>query len=179
MVSELLEQDHAQLSELLNELEQNLGQHDPGRGFAILDLFWARLAMHIRAENLWLFPAILNARRESFYNHGDAPSFEEASAIVERLRSDHNFFMDELAKAVKTFRVILATNQKAGDLAEQLETVRERVKAVSLRLQQHNELEEDRVYKWAGLFISAGEVENLSTAVRQELENLPPRFAGP
>jgi iron-sulfur cluster repair protein YtfE (RIC family) len=176
MVSEILEQDHGQLSELLRELELSLRQDDPGHSFALLDLFWARLAMHIRAENLYLFPAILNTPRKLFYDRSDLPSFEEAETKVESLRSDHNFFMDELSKAVKTFREILAKDERGENLAESLDTITERVKAVSQRLQSHNVLEEDQVYKWAALILSASDLLDLGTALRRELENLPPRF---
>ncbi len=68
MVSEILEHDHEQLSELLHGVKSNLHQHDAGQGFELLDHFWARLAVHIRAENLCLFPAILNAPGKLFSN---------------------------------------------------------------------------------------------------------------
>jgi hemerythrin HHE cation binding domain-containing protein len=175
MISEILEHDHAQLAQLLQALTTGLHQHDARQTFAVLDLFWARLAVHIRAENLFLFPAILNAPRESF-GKGGMPSFEEAKVIVDDLRSDHSFFMDELASAVKTFREILVKDEGAPHLM-QIKKVQECVDAVVVRLDSHNALEEDRVYQWPALVLSASELEALRSAVDRELENLPPRFA--
>jgi hypothetical protein len=177
MVSEILEQDHQQLSELLRDLKSGFHRHDAGQAFALIDRFWARLAVHIRAEHLCLFPAILNAPGELFGKGSGVPSFEEAKTIVETLRSDHNFFMEELARAVKTFREILASGESLHHVAGQLETIRKRVDAVTLRLESHNALEEDRVYRWPGLMFSASDLQNLEAGLRRELENLPQRFA--
>ena len=164
------------LSELLHDLKSGLQQQDGSRTFELLDPFWARLAVHIRAENLCLFPAILNAPPELFRDGDGVPSVEEAKATIESLQSDHNFFMDELARAVKTFREILA-NTQSPQHAEQLVTIRARVDAVSLRLESHNALEETQVYKWPGLLLGASELEDLRAALRRELDNLPRRFA--
>jgi hypothetical protein len=177
MVVRILEHDHSLLSELLIHLQSRLQQQEAARAFELLDLFWARLAVHIRAENLCLFPAILNAPRELFGTNGGVPSFEEVRAAVEGLRSDHNFFMDELSKAVKTFREIMAKDETSLHVAEQLAPIRERVDAVSLRLESHNALEEDQVYKWPGLILTASDLQNLKAALRRELANLPQRFA--
>jgi hypothetical protein len=175
MVFRILEHDHEQLSELLRDLKVGLQLQDHSHTFALLDLFWARLAVHIRAENLCLFPAILNAPAESFRNEG-VPPIEEARATIDSLRSDHNFFMDELARAVKTFREILAIPQSAQRVTEQLETIRERVDAVARRLESHNVLEEDQVYKWPGIILTTSDLEHLRASLRRELENLPRRF---
>jgi iron-sulfur cluster repair protein YtfE (RIC family) len=179
MPAKVLEQDHEQLAELLLELKSGLQQHEVRQTFEQLDRFWARLAVHIRAENLCLFPAILNAPRQLFRNRDDVPSLEEAKTIIESLRSDHNFFMDELARAVKTLRRILANAENPCDVADHLATIRRRVDAVSLRLEVHNALEEDQVYKWLDLIISASDREGLRTSLKRELERLPPRFAAP
>lgn len=177
MLLEILEQDHESLSELLHDLNSGLQQHDASRTFALLDLFWARLAVHIRVENLCLFPAILGAPPELFSAVDGVPSIEEAEATIESLRSDHNFFMDELAMAVKTFREFLAGAQSPQHVTEQFERVRQRVDAVSLRLEPHNQLEEVRVYRWPGLLLGTSELEDLTVALRRELDNMPGRFA--
>jgi iron-sulfur cluster repair protein YtfE (RIC family) len=177
MILGILEQDHESLSELLHDLKSGLQQQDAPRTFELLDLFWARLAVHIRAENLFLFPAILNAPPELFRIGEGLPSVEEVRATIESLRSDHSFFMDELARAVKTFREILANAQGPQHVTERLETIRQRVDAVSLRLESHNELEEVRVYKWPGLILGTAQLEDLTVALRRELDNLPSRFA--
>lgn len=106
MVRRLLEEDHNQLADLLAELKSRLKGGDAQEVFAALDVFWARLALHIRAEHLCVFPAILNAAPAKFSARDDVPSFEEESAAIETLRADHNFFMDELAKAVKSLREV-------------------------------------------------------------------------
>jgi len=175
MANELLEHDHELLAQLLHELESGLREHNARQSFELLDLFWARLAMHIRAEHLWLFPAILNAPRNSF-SKGGVPSFEEVALVIEGLRSDHNFFMDELAKAVKTFRLILAANGGSQDVGNQLDSIRMRVDAVSRRLQSHNELEEQYVYEWPGLLLDSVDLEVLVANLKRELDNLPQRF---
>lgn len=177
IVSELLKHDHAQLSELLQDLTSGLHQHAANHSFELLDLVWARLAVHIRAENLCLFPTIINALSEWPSDRDGVPSIVAAKTILRTLRADHNFFMDELARAVKTFRKILANAEDPRIVAEQLEMIRLRVDAVSLRLESHNALEEDEVYKWPGLILSASELEELPAALKRQLENLPQRFA--
>lgn len=176
MVAEVLESDHEQLSDLLHQLESSLHLHDAGQIFALLDLFWARLAVHIRAENLCLFPAILDALSESSIVRDDVPTSEDARIAIENLRSDHNFFMDELGGSVKTLREILAKGEEEPRCSEQLNTVRESVNAVSLRLLSHNLTEEGEVYRWPSLLLSESDLEGLEVAVRRELENLPARF---
>src|SRR2546421_4090324 len=95
----LLAGDHAELDELLRALDDALAGGDAAAAFARLDLFWARLAMHIRAENLHLFPTILAAladESEKFERLTSALS--EARANIAQLRVDHDFFMHELAR---------------------------------------------------------------------------------
>ncbi len=87
--------------------------------------------------------------------------------------------MDELAKSVKMFRETIANAENPEHVLVQLATIRERVDAVSLRLESHNALEEDKVYKWPSLILSASDLQNLEAALRCELENLPGRFATP
>ena len=53
-----------------------------------------RPAVHIRAEHLRLFPAVLSATRD------DAGLYAEVESAVAALRRDHDFFMRELAAAV-------------------------------------------------------------------------------
>lgn len=59
--STLLAHDHSELDSTLAGLVSALFEGDAARSLERLDLFWARLAMHIRAENLYLFPALLRA----------------------------------------------------------------------------------------------------------------------
>ena len=74
----LLEVDHESLAHLLAELDAELAKPNTVRAFELLDLFWARLAVHIRAENLHLFPALANARAAVFTGKGSVPTSEEA-----------------------------------------------------------------------------------------------------
>jgi phage shock protein A len=136
------------------------------------------LAVHIRAENLSLFPKLLNAPRELFSEGCGLPSFEKVKTTIESLRADHNFFMDELSRAVKTMRTVSTKSGSPQDVARQLDTIRERVVALSERSIAHNVLEEGYVYTWPGLIFSATDVERLATEMKHELENMPQRFAG-
>src|ERR1051325_2506367 len=86
-----LSDDHDAVSEVLKQLLTALDNNDVATSFSRLDLLWARLAVHIRAEHLHLFPAVTKHLRESH-------------AIVENLRTDHDFFMRELARAIAILR---------------------------------------------------------------------------
>src|SRR5215213_6805553 len=103
---EHLMQDHAALGELLGQTIAALEVKDIERSYASLDLFWARLAMHIRAEHLHLFPAISDAVVET--RNEDTPSPADVQSAIEELRHDHDFFMRELSQAVLTLRGLLA-----------------------------------------------------------------------
>ena len=103
-VESLLEGDHASLGQLLSELDAELSTPNIARASELLDLFWARLAVHIRAENLHLFPALANAAPSLFTGKGSLPSFEETHSLLLRLRADHDFFMTELALMIKVMR---------------------------------------------------------------------------
>ena len=59
-IEDLLGKDHKQLDRLLGAVRAALEGENCVEAFQTLDLFWARLAMHIRAENLHLFPSVLN-----------------------------------------------------------------------------------------------------------------------
>jgi hypothetical protein len=57
--SERLAADHVALGRLLKELKTALSNDDVAVSYAKVDLFWAKLAVHIRAEHLHLFPDVL------------------------------------------------------------------------------------------------------------------------
>jgi len=172
-VESLLEDDHEALGQLLTELDGELAQHNSPRAFELLDLFWARLAIHIRAENLQLFPALDNARTSLFTGKDGLPTRNEAHDVLLQLRSDHDFFMKELAQTIKAMREI-AGNQQAP--ARDLEGIRERMIIIKKRLETHNSLEEEQVYSWPSLLFDEPTMTKLRESVRRELENLPPRF---
>jgi Hemerythrin HHE cation binding domain len=171
---ELLAADHAALDELLKTLLVALDQGETSTIFQRLDLFWARLAMHIRAENLHLFPAILN--------HLDGPAPEEnqsVSAVETRralvqLRADHDFFMHELADAVKTVRNL--KDLGTSDEGCCLEAVQSSIQAVSRRLESHNAIEEGFIYGLPIELLPPNEQFTLMKGIQRELQKLPPRF---
>ena len=172
-VEELLAADHRALDVLLKELIADFDISDVSTTFSRLDLFWARLAMHIRAENLHLFPAILNARADKF---GGQDSIEAREAL-DKLRRDHDFFMHELGNAVNVMRDVMKADNQMNEL-EQLQPVRETIIRVNERLEAHNRLEEGLVYRLPERLLAPTKQFELSAEVRRELENLPPRFKG-
>src|SRR6185369_10665853 len=118
--------DHAELGNLLNQLEAALKANDVEQTHSTLDLFWARLAMHIRAEHLHLFPAISRAASDNALPPG------EPENTIAQLREDHDFFMRELAQAIAITRSLPANAE--GRIATELEEVNRKIAAVSTRL---------------------------------------------
>lgn len=160
--------DHAELGNLLNQLEAALQANDVEQTHFSLDLFWARLAVHIRAEHLHLFPAISRAA-----SGNDLPPDEPENTIAQ-LREDHDFFMRELAQAIAITHSLVANAE--GNIAAQLEEVNKKIAAVSTRLVKHNHIEETGIYLWSSTLLSEAERAELASQVQKELENLPPRF---
>ena len=155
-----LSDDHQAVSEVLAQLLTALSNKDVKTSHSRLDLLWARLAVHIRAEHLHLFPAVINR-------------VSEAQAIIEDLRADHDFFMHELARAIGILRELTNT---VGDEAK-LEAVGAAVRAVEKRLATHNEIEENQIYRWASTILTQPEQLELLAQINAELENRPPRFS--
>jgi hypothetical protein len=150
--------DHNAVSEVLRQLLAALDNKDVQTSYSRLDLLWARLAVHIRAEHLHLFPAVMNR-------------LKEAQPVVEKLRSDHDFFMHELARAVGVLRELNASDgAKLGAVGD---TVRE----IEKRLATHNEIEENQIYHWASTILTVPEQTDLAARINAELENRPPRFS--
>ncbi|HEX5884723.1 MAG TPA: hypothetical protein VFY67_09250, partial [Pyrinomonadaceae bacterium] len=97
----VLAHDHSEIDTLTGELLTALEEGDQLKIFARLDLLWARLAVHIRAEHLCLFPSILEA---DFTISSDGPQYQEVQSAIDQLRLDHEFFMRELGTTVKAIR---------------------------------------------------------------------------
>jgi len=173
-VESLLGDDHESLAELLAELDSELKGANVARAFELLDRFWARLAVHIRAENLHLFPAIAAAATSLFTGNGNLPTAEEAHNILLQLRSDHDFFMKELAQMIKAARLLAGREEVPRKETKEL---RQRLTEIRKRLETHNLLEEALVYTWPSLLLDQNAVAALRDSLTQELENLPPRFA--
>ena len=96
----LMAADHATLDKLMDSLLAALDEGDRALSFERLDLLWACLAVHIRAEHLCLFPAILETPQSKLTGSRGAPQYDEARNALDLLRHDHDFFMRELATAV-------------------------------------------------------------------------------
>lgn len=173
-VESLLEDDHESLGQLLTELDGELARHNFPHALEFLDLFWARLAVHIRAENLHLFPALASVPASLFTGKGALPTRDEAHTVLLQLRSDHDFFMKELAEIIKRARGIRAGNSEDFHVAEEL---RRRLVVIGKRLEAHNRLEEERTYAWPALIFDEPTMLRLCERLRHELENLPRRFA--
>lgn len=174
--SQGLADDHAALDEKLRQLKTGLDNGDVAGSHSRLDLFWARLAVHIRAEHLRLFPAIINGLSNMTDDQALAPTRNEGLLAVERLRADHDFFMHELAQAIGIFReLVKATDRRAID--EGMRVVREAVFEIEKRLVIHNELEESQIYRWAETVLSEQEQAALATQINAELADRPPRFS--
>lgn len=174
-VGGLLAEDHEALAKLLSALLAALDKRDAPTVFARLDLFWARLAMHIRGENLHLFPAILRALHgETGKPVDEAPSTADAREAIEQLRGDHDFFMHELSGAVKVMRDSRTT--AGGDSTSKIESVRQIIAILGNRLEAHNKLEEDMVYRLPAKLLDPEEQTALEVQIRDELKKLPTRF---
>jgi hemerythrin superfamily protein len=151
-----LSDDHSAVGEVLKQLLTALDGKDIETSYSKLDLLWARLAVHIRAEHLHLFPTV-------------SSRLAEAQPVVENLRADHDFFMRELARAIG----VLRERSEEIDFAAVRNTVRE----VEKRLTTHNEIEEDQIYRWASIILTQPEQSELLARINAELENRPPRFS--
>jgi len=172
-MDEPLAPDHARLYELLGALNVALDAGNLQLSHERLDLFWAGVAVHIRAEHLHLFPTILRALREK---GGSSPSLAEAQQAIEELRHDHDFFMRELAHAIAILRNLKAATEESAIVLE-LKQVFERISVVAARLVSHNRLEEDQVYRWVSGLLSEAEQTRLAADLRHELAHMPPRFS--
>jgi hypothetical protein len=172
----VLVDDHSEVDIVIHDLLAALDESDQARSFEQLDLLWARLAVHIRAEHLHLFPSILGALDQPLnFPPADAPSSDHVREVLERLREDHDFFMVELAKAVNAARVwFLPGNEPTLD---HFLEIKHRVLSVSSRLQDHNQMEEEQVYLWPEILMAPTECAGMSVRMKREINNLPPRFS--
>lgn len=161
MSVKLLADDHSELDILLNNVFATTDSEDASTLLKNLDLFWARLAVHIRAEHLQLFPAVLRVAESM---RGDEPA-----PLIDRLKADHDLFMREMADLVKAARLASESGRKPPT------EMRARLEAIRDRLAEHDRLEEEEVYTLAER-LPADEAAALLDRIRQELENLPPRL---
>jgi len=160
---QLLSDDNEAVHEVLQQLLTALNKNDVQTSHAKLDLLWARLAVHIRAEHLHLFPAI-------------ASESSETQPIIDQLRADHDFFMRELAQAIGVIRE-LPPNLDNARYEAKWAAVADIVREIEKRLATHNEIEENQIYHLASTIFSESAQMELSTRINAELENRPPRFS--
>ena len=156
----MLSDDHRDVDLLLADVLEKLRSVNSRAAFDALDLFWARLAMHIRAEHLHLFLAVMKF----------AQIHPELPEKLERLRRDHDFFMHELADAIKAMRSMTAELEN-----EVVQKTVSRLEEIEKRLEEHNAIEEETVYPLQRR-LSAADAEQLSRSIGKELQNLPPRL---
>ena len=156
-----LSDDHHAVGEVLEQLLTALENKDVQTSYSRLDLLWARLAVHIRAEHLHLFPAVIDRLAQS--------DLSEAQVVVKNLRADHDFFMHELARAIAILRELPHEAKLAA--------VTDIVRKVEERLATHNDIEENQIYGWSSTFLSESEQLELLARINAELENRPPRFS--
>jgi hypothetical protein len=174
-VSEHLIDDHAALDKVLKQLQTALRSSDLEVAHTKLDLFWARLAVHIRAEHLHLFPTVLSSLENAAVNHVSAPSLDQAQMVTAELQRDHDFFMHELPRAVEIMRKLLTVLEQ-HILKEGLNNVKNIVLGVEQRLIKHNEVEENQIYRWVAISLNPEEQARLAKQITTELRKHPPRF---
>ena len=162
----LLAADHAELDQLLRSLFIAFKKRDIEAIVLRLDLFWARLAMHVRAEHKHLFPSIIES-----VGTGHAANQLQQSIIA--LREDHDFFMHELAAAIALARHLQDTKT---DLGKELIGLRRVILNVRRRLEKHNDLEESIVYPATQKLLGLEQQSLLAGEIRRELSVLPKRF---
>ena len=173
-VHDQLESDHTDLDRLLGNIFAALDGGGHAEVYRTLDFFWARLAMHIRAEHLRLFPAVLKIRDTPPHNAGLVRVPADLAATIDGLHADHDFFMRSLVRAIKALRLV----PHGGNEAETLSVVRKILEQVESRLALHNRIEEGQIYPLAeGDLFRTADLEELSRTITAELENLPRRFA--
>ncbi len=175
-MKDLLSSDHVEIDSILDELLAALEKDDAAEVFQKLDFFWARLAMHIRAEHLHLFPSILEAVQKGEPNEANDlnVSAKFLRDTLEQLKNDHNFFMRELGESVKQMLAMREDNWR--DESDKLKVLRAKINVLRVRLERHNELEENYIYSRAEAFLPA-DVQRLRSKIQKELENLPSRFS--
>jgi hypothetical protein len=173
----LLGHDHSELDELLAAFFAATEKYDLEASFRALDIFWARLAIHIRAEHLHLFPTLLAAAEKTeprAKEEASAPSPQVVQETIARLRTDHDFFMRELTAAIAQLRKQRGRAGEATSAA--IADVERKARTVDERLRMHNALEETEVYRWAEELLAETDCADLNARMNRELANLPERL---
>ena len=178
MTEGFMEHDHADLALVFQRLDDALGERDIALASELLDLAWARLAVHIRAEHLHLFPAIQQALSVKDQAADQTlPSAASVRETIARLLDDHNFLMHEFADAIKTMRKALTDKSELDSSTDQLEIIQHQIRGIIKRLNDHNQIEESEVYRWPKTLLDKDPRARLYADMLNELQNMPPRFA--
>ena len=172
----LLDHDHSEMDSLLSDFFPALEARDLPRCLVVLDLFWARLAVHIRAEHVHLFPAVLDACHSVQPPARPPTPPAEAQEAINALRHEHDFFMTEIWRTLKLLRALPETASRE-ESAEALGAIRQKAEIIAQRLHAHNEREEGGVYRWAEALLDERAGAALASKMQVELENMPPRFS--
>jgi hypothetical protein len=174
-VDEQLIADHLALDKLRQQLQRALANRKLEETREKLDHFWARLAVHIRAEHLHLFPLLLNTLQLKKPLPGPAPPIEAAEGAVTTLQSDHDFFMSELGRAVKIIHGLPASADP-WMVETALHEIAHKVEQVSRRLMTHNDMEESQIYRCVSIVLTSEEQVDLAQRISAELIKRPARF---
>jgi iron-sulfur cluster repair protein YtfE (RIC family) len=169
MFAKVLQQDHREIDELMAAVTESLDAGDYEGSRQTLDLFWARLAVHIRAEHLVLFPVVT----EAIANEEVDEQFAALSDVINGLRSDHDHFMYELAGVIKLMGSI---DPADGGKRRRMGKVRERLGTVREQLARHNRIEEETLYPLESLLSRGRDVVKVTERLKAQLENMPARF---
>lgn len=170
----LLAHDHEDLNLILEELNKVFSLKDLDKALEVLDSFWGRLAVHIRAENVFLFPALLNVLNDTEkVSHPELSDMKrkEISHMLAELIEDHNYFMKQLIPVVKKLRTLCKNRDSTG-----LSEIQNSLIPVFERLEKHNEIEETQIYRQAKLLLKPAEQIELNQKIDQDLKNLPARL---
>lgn len=159
-MKDLLSNDHAEIDALLAKAYSALSTENAQTAFECVDLLWARLAMHIRAEHLHLFPALLET---------SSPGVAET---LDRLRDDHNYFMQEFVRVIKLMGK--TTDEMPAEIRDQVAGA---LRSIEERLKLHNRIEENAIYPLTENLRPEQKAGDLAASIQKELANLPPRFA--
>jgi hemerythrin-like domain-containing protein len=163
-IEQLLASDHSEIDAILARVFAALDSGCRDEILLSLDRFWARLAVHIRAEHKELFPTLVAVAQSKLGSSEQAGQFR---LLIDDLRRDHSDFMRQLA--------ILVSNEREEEKVEYAE-IRQRLEVLSSRLALHNEIEESNVYSLANRLLSESDAVGLCTRIEMELRHMPPRF---
>ncbi len=171
-VKELLENDHREINDLFGRAMQALDGGRPSTAHNRLDLFWMRLAVHIRAEHKALFPRFEALRSRP--DHPAAGRGKEFETTVQSLRREHDEFMLTLSESVATLKKV-RRGADAKEVAAKISAVKDRLTGLSERLSRHNIEEESTVYPLIDAWESPASAEALHRQLTAELQRLPSR----